>query len=69
LGATYRIAESAAVLAGLILKEQWYVGYSYDFPISNLTGHNLGNHEIFVSFRLKPKAAQSGFYQSTRLFN
>lgn len=69
LGGTYRIAESAAFLAGLILKEQWYVGYSYDFPISKLTGHNLGNHEIFVSFRLKKSTVQSGFYQSTRLFN
>jgi type IX secretion system PorP/SprF family membrane protein len=69
VGGTYRIGESAAALAGIILGEQWYIGYSYDFPISDLTRYNYGNHEIFVSFRLKPAAAQSGFYQSTRLFN
>lgn len=69
LGATYRINEAAAFLAGIILKEQWYIGYSYDFPISDLTGYNWGSHEIFISFRLKPAAPQSGFYQSTRLFN
>ncbi|MCL2328417.1 MAG: type IX secretion system membrane protein PorP/SprF [Bacteroidetes bacterium] len=69
LGGTYRINEAAAFLAGIILKEQWYVGYSYDFPISDLTGYSWGNHEIFISFRLKPAPPQSGFYQSTRLFN
>ncbi|HOS85222.1 MAG TPA: type IX secretion system membrane protein PorP/SprF [Bacteroidales bacterium] len=69
LGASYRLDESMVALAGLIVKEQVYIGYAYDFNVGDVSPHSYGSHEIFISFRKKPAPPQSGFYQSTRLFN
>lgn len=69
LGGSYRLNESAVALAGIIIKEQFYIGYSYDFNVGDIGPYSDGNHEIFISFRKKPPTPQSGFYQSTRLFN
>jgi type IX secretion system PorP/SprF family membrane protein len=70
LGVSYRSRESIVGLAGIILRERIYIGYSYD---CNLVGENrqysFGSHEIFLSWRMKKDPHQSGFYQSTRLFN
>lgn len=69
VGATYRLDESMVGLAGIILKDQYYIGYSYDFNVGDVGPYSMGSHEIFISFRKKPPTPQSGFYQSTRLFN
>ncbi|HON53035.1 MAG TPA: type IX secretion system membrane protein PorP/SprF [Bacteroidales bacterium] len=69
LGASYRLDESMVALAGIIIKEQLYIGYAYDFNVGDVSPYSYGSHEIFISFRKKPPTPQSGFYQSTRLFN
>jgi len=69
LGGSYRLNESAVALAGIILNEQFYIGYAYDFNLGDVGPYSDGTHEIFLTFRKKPPTPQSGFYQSTRLFN
>lgn len=69
LGASYRINESAVFLAGLILKQRIYIGYSYDFNVGENRRYSYGSHEIFLSWRMRKDPHQKGFYQSTRLFN
>mgnify|MGYP003295344283 CR=1 FL=1 len=69
LGASYRANESVVGLAGIILKDRIYIGYSYDCNIGENRQYSYGSHEIFLSWRMRKDPHQKGFYQSTRLFN
>lgn len=69
VGASYRVQESVAGLIGIILAEQFYIGYSYDYNLGGVKNYSLGSHEVFLMFRKKAAPPQAGFYQSTRLFN
>lgn len=69
LGASYRVNESAVALAGIILKERIFIGYSYDWNVGENSKYSYGSHEIFMSWRMRKDPHQKGFYQSTRLFN
>lgn len=69
VGASYRVGESVVALAGLILKERIYLGYSYDWNVGSQARYSYGSHEIFLSWRMRKDPKQQGFYQSTRLFN
>ncbi len=44
-------AESMILVAGF-KKGKWRVGYSYDFPVSNLVNRTGGTHEITFTFNL-----------------
>lgn len=69
LGVSYRTNESVVGLAGLILKNRIFLGYSYDYNIGDMSRYSKGSHEIFMSWRMRKDPRQKGFYQSTRLFN
>ncbi|MCQ2960497.1 MAG: type IX secretion system membrane protein PorP/SprF [Bacteroidales bacterium] len=69
LGASFRTNESVVGLAGLILKNRIFIGYSYDCAIGDKRRYSSGSHEIFMSWRMRKDPRQKGFYQSTRLFN
>jgi type IX secretion system PorP/SprF family membrane protein len=49
-GASYRIDEAIALLASFQINEQLMIGYSYDFPTSNLHPFNNGSHEFVISY-------------------
>jgi type IX secretion system PorP/SprF family membrane protein len=49
-GASYRIDESIALLASFRINKQLMIGYSYDFPTSDLRPFNNGSHEIVISY-------------------
>lgn len=69
LGASYRSKEAVVALAGIILKNRIFIGYSYDYNIGDKSRYSSGCHEIFLSWRMRKDPRQKGFYQSTRLFN
>lgn len=69
LGASYRTNEAVVALAGLILRNRIFIGYSYDYNIGDKSRYSSGCHEIFLSWRMRKDPRQKGFYQSTRLFN
>ena len=69
LGASYRSKESIILLAGVILRERIFMGYSFDYNIGEHSQFTYGSHEVFLSWRMRKDPHQKGFYQSTRLFN
>ncbi len=51
-GVSYRNEESIYVLAGFKIWDSFLVGYSYDYPISQLRNNQSGSHEILPSYRI-----------------
>lgn len=51
-GVSYRNKDAVVALIGCTLKDQWEIGYSYDFNISRLRGYNGGSHEFLLGYRI-----------------
>ncbi len=50
-GGFYRGGDGAGLLAGVYVQPNMYLGYSYDYSISNITGEsNQGTHEVIVTY-------------------
>lgn len=49
---TYRFLESAGIYVQYQITDQIKAGYGYDMSINGLRKHNLGTHEIMLSFDL-----------------
>ena len=49
LGASSRLKDSYSALAGFQISKNFFLGYSYDYSISDLGDYNQGSHEIFLS--------------------
>ncbi|MGB5420261.1 PorP/SprF family type IX secretion system membrane protein [Algibacter sp.] len=66
LGASYRINESAAALGGLAdfqVSKQLRIGYTYEYPISEIRAYTSGTHEILLMYELfKSKRIKSPRY-------
>ncbi len=58
LGAAYRFDDSVSGLAGFQITREFFVGYSYDYSVTELNKYNDGSHEIIVRFQLVPKSAR-----------
>ncbi len=57
-GASYRIDDAVAVMAGINIKE-FRVGYSYDITTSGLNNYSSGSHEIMLGYCYKLKSPVS----------
>ncbi|PKB18979.1 type IX secretion system membrane protein PorP/SprF [Flavobacterium sp. 5] len=55
LGASYRTSDSFSGVAGFQITPQFFLGYSYDYTISDLQKYSSGSHEIVLRFELKSK--------------
>jgi type IX secretion system PorP/SprF family membrane protein len=53
LGAMYRSGDAVGVIAQWIIRDQFRIGYSMDFTISNIRKYQKGVHEIMVSYEIK----------------
>ncbi len=51
-GISYRNEESVYALVGFRIWDSFYVGYSYDYPISEFGNNQSGSHEIVLSYRI-----------------
>ncbi len=51
LGFNYRSEDAIGAMFGYSFREKFMLGYSYDFPISNLRRQSTGSHELMVGFR------------------
>lgn len=51
-GITYRWKDAISLMAGAEFKN-FSVGYSYDYPISNVAKGTSGSHEIFIGYKVK----------------
>lgn len=51
-GVAYRWKDAVSVMVGAEFKN-FSVGYSYDYPISNISKGSSGSHEVFVGYKVK----------------
>jgi type IX secretion system PorP/SprF family membrane protein len=55
LGASYRYDDSFSGLAGVNFLQNFFVGYSYDYTLTDLNKYNSGTHEIVLRYTLFEK--------------
>lgn len=51
-GLGYRLDDAVSAMVGVEYKN-FYFGYSYDYPTSDISKASSGSHEIFAGYRLK----------------
>jgi type IX secretion system PorP/SprF family membrane protein len=55
LGAGYRWDDAVSALLGIQVSRNFFVGYSYDYSVTDLNKYNNGSHEFMVRFEVAPK--------------
>lgn len=49
-GLSYRLSESVSALINIKAKDNFRIGYAYDYTLTSLGDFNSGSHEIFLLF-------------------
>ncbi|MCM4168171.1 hypothetical protein KCTC52924_03729 [Arenibacter antarcticus] len=65
LGASHRLKDSYSALAGFQISRNLFMGYSYDYNISDIGDYNQGSHEIIIKYlvpRWEPNARSPRFF-------
>lgn len=65
LGASHRLKDSYSALAGFQISKNFFLGYSYDYSISDLGDYNQGSHELILKYLLPrwgPNARSPRFF-------
>lgn len=65
IGGSWRTAENVAVgILQLQVNQQFMFGYSYDYPVGNLSNYSLGSHEVVLryEFGYKVTAANPRYF-------
>lgn len=57
VGAAYRWDDSVSGLIGFQVSNSIFIGYSYDYTVSDLTRYNNGSHEFILKFRALTKSS------------
>jgi type IX secretion system PorP/SprF family membrane protein len=52
LGLSYRHDDAVAALAGFYISNSFFLGYSFDYSISEFTKYNDGTHEVVLTYTL-----------------
>lgn len=55
IGASYRYEDSVSGLAGVNFLQGFFVGYSYDYTLTDLSDYNSGTHEFVLRYTLPHK--------------
>ena len=50
IGASYRLKNSANIMAGFQITDQINIGYSYDLSVNEFSAYNNGSHEFFITY-------------------
>jgi type IX secretion system PorP/SprF family membrane protein len=56
LGASYRFDDSVSALAGLQINKSFFIGYAYDYSVTDLNKYNDGSHEIVLRYQYYNKS-------------
>ncbi len=51
VGISFRSQESISLLGGYIINKRLYLGYSFDYNISDIMRYSLGSHELMIGYR------------------
>ncbi len=57
-GASYRWDDSVSALAGFQLSNSIFIGYAFDYTVTELNKYNDGSHEIILRFQMQKKTSQ-----------
>ena len=60
LGASYRNNESVVAMLGM-KRDNFVIGYSYDYVISNIRNYSAGTHELYLEFQIGKKESKASF--------
>ena len=52
IGVGYRWKDAVTAFIGVNLKDA-YIGYAYDYPVSDISKATFGSHEVFVTYNVK----------------
>lgn len=52
VGASYRTQDAMVGMMGLVFKNKYELGYSYDYPLSDINNYSSGSHEVVLGYRL-----------------
>ncbi|QWX84818.1 type IX secretion system membrane protein PorP/SprF [Cellulophaga sp. HaHaR_3_176] len=52
LGLAYRYDDAVSALAGINLSSKFFVGYAYDYSLTDLNNYNDGSHEIILRYNV-----------------
>jgi type IX secretion system PorP/SprF family membrane protein len=58
VGASYRWDDSVSALFGFQVARSLFIGYSYDYSVTELNKYNDGSHEFILKFNLVPKSTR-----------
>lgn len=53
---SYRLNDAVVLFAGICIKQQFKIAYSYDIVTSRLRNYNSGSHEFILSFNIPGKS-------------
>ena len=51
IGGSYRTDDSVSILAGFQISRSFYIGYAFDYTVSELNKYNDGSHEIILRYQ------------------
>src|SRR5690606_35628012 len=54
-GLSYRTQDALGISLGLVIKNRFHIGYSFDYTLGEIQGYNYGSHEIMLSFQTTSK--------------
>lgn len=60
IGASYRNKESLVAMVGM-KRDNFIIGYSYDYLVSKIRNYSAGTHELYLEFQFGKKESKSSF--------
>ena len=58
IGGAYRTDDSVSILAGFQISPSFFLGYSFDYTVSELNKYNDGSHEIILRYQFVQKQSK-----------
>ncbi|WP_394774511.1 type IX secretion system membrane protein PorP/SprF [Flavobacterium sp.] len=58
IGGSYRTDDSVSILAGFQISRSFYIGYAFDYTVSDLNKYNDGTHEIILRYQFTQKESK-----------
>lgn len=58
IGASHRLDDSVSALLGFQISNNFFIGYSYDYSVTELNKYNDGSHEFILRFQIQKNSKQ-----------
>ena len=58
LGASHRLGDSVSALAGFQVTSSIFLGYAFDYTVTDLNKYNDGSHEFILRYQFQKKSQQ-----------